>query len=964
MRIAIRSLIAFMLALATSSLYAITYIVPTDRDLVRRSEAIVIATSVESHSQYTTDGRIVTIATLALDEVLKGELGGQSSIDLIEAGGFVGDRATAIPGSPRYAAGKQYLVFLRRTTDGWATYGFSLGKFEFVNDLLGRQLVTRGGSDEIFGWDEMTNTPHIETLRDATAFQTFVRTVMASADAPARADYFVDRGAVVLQSQWSYTPKPLAGFTRPDYLLSGNFRWQSPTANFDYCCSPFTVPGGLDGPGGIAAGTSNWTSAGAGVQYGVGAANPSATHGLVSADGINAVLFNDPSGQVPAGIAALGGISSATGQYTLSDGFMYFNTVEVDVVVGKNFSTTQATFNGLMTHEIGHTLGFRHSDQNAAGTGPCVSPSPCTSTAIMNSSVAFNLQTLQQWDLDAVQTVYGSGPVCNAPSITTQPASQSITSGSQANLTVAASGSAPLTYQWYIGNSPSLTNPVGGATSTTFRPTPTATTSYWVRVTGCNSLTADSNTAVVTITCAAPSAPAPTASPSSIASGQSSTVSVTATGTGPFTYQWYSGNSGVITNPIGGATSSSSVTVSPTTTTSYWVRVTGQCAPAADSPATVVTVAACVPSSAPTPLASPSSIPSGQSSTVSVNANGTGPFTYQWFTGNSGVTTIPIGVATSNSFIIVTPTATTAYWVRVTGQCGSPSDSPATVVTVTCSPIASGSPFASPQTINAGESSTLTVNTVGSGPFTYQWYAGNSGDVSNLINGATSNTTVVSPTINSAFWVRVTAPCGTQDSNSAIVFVNGAVCNPPSITTQPASTTISAGASVTLTVSASGTAPLTYRWYIGDKGDISNLIGGATSFSLTQTPTVTTKYWVRVSGCNNTSTDSNAATVTVPSCTPPSITTQPANVSAAIGTAATLKVVAAGTGLLHYQWYQGTKGDTSKKVGADSATLVTGAISGNTAYWVRVTGTCGNPADSNAATVTALAPPRGRAARH
>src|SRR4051794_5627282 len=124
MRIFIRLLAAFSLLAATSSTFAVTYIVPTDRDLVKRSEAIVVATAVTSHSQYTADGRIVTIITLAVDERIKGDIDSQSSIDLVEPGGFVSDRAMIIPGSPRYADGKRYTVFLRRTPDGWATYGF------------------------------------------------------------------------------------------------------------------------------------------------------------------------------------------------------------------------------------------------------------------------------------------------------------------------------------------------------------------------------------------------------------------------------------------------------------------------------------------------------------------------------------------------------------------------------------------------------------------------------------------------------------------------------------------------------------------------------------------------------------------------------------------------------------------------------------------------------------------------
>ena len=41
-----------------------------------------------------------------------------------------------------------------------------------------------------------------------------------------------------------------------------------------------------------------------------------------------------------------------------------------------------------------------------------------------------------------------------APSVVTNPASQSITSGQTATLTVAATGTAPLSYQWYRDGAP------------------------------------------------------------------------------------------------------------------------------------------------------------------------------------------------------------------------------------------------------------------------------------------------------------------------------------------------------------------------------------------------------------------------------------------------------------------------------------------------------------------------------
>ncbi|HEX9459992.1 MAG TPA: hypothetical protein VGA84_12645 [Thermoanaerobaculia bacterium] len=893
MRIVVRTLIVLSLAVATS-LHAITYIVPNDRDLVKRAEAIVIATAVESHAELRDGQRIVTVAALQVERVLKGSVG--QTVQLVELGGAIGGRVKLIPGSPRYENGKRYLVFLRTNSLGeWMTYGFALGKFEFISDLKDRELVTRGGSDEqIFGLDEADGSLHVEHLRGAPAFLSFVQSRVAS-DSPASEDYFVSQTDVIFASFPEFQPHtntliPRIETTRPDYMLDcggAPCRWPSPTASFVHCCSAQTGGTGLNGPSGAASAMAAWNAAGAGVGYSLTGQDLGATAGLSGPDSRNGILFNDPQNMIPAGAVAVGGITDTfPGPTPLGDGFSYFSTKEVDVVTGKNLPSFvgQSLYIQLLTHELGHTLGYRHADGTSSPVSPppsCQSPSPCASIgqAIMASVLPSgnNIGSLGQWDMDAVNTVYGHGPVCNAPSITTQPASQSISSGSAANLSVGASGTATLTYQWFIGNSPPAGSAVGGATSATFHPTPATTTSYWVQVSNtCNGTqTANSNTAVVTVTC--------------------------------------------------------------------------------------------TPPSAPTPIAAPTSIPNGQSSTISVNATGSGPLTYQWFVGNSGDTSSPIGSAT-NSFVTVSPTVTTSYWVRVTGQCAPVADSRNVTVTVTCSPIASQGVIAQPSTINSGQSSTLFFSTTGSGPFAIQWYTGGQGDTSNPIPGATSTSTVVSPVVTTGYWVRVSAPCGSQDG-STVVIVNGTVCTAPSITTQPASSSISAGSPVTLTVSASGTAPFTYQWYIGDKGDVSHPILGATLASLTQSPAATTKYWVRVSNsCSGTqSADSNAATITVTAatCTNPSITAQPADVSVGIGSTATLKVVAAGTSTLHYQWFQGVKGDTSKPTGTDSATLVTAVIKSTTSYWVHVTNQCagGAPADSNAAMVTAVVT-RGRAVRH
>ncbi|WP_018681814.1 ExeM/NucH family extracellular endonuclease [Actinokineospora enzanensis] len=94
---------------------------------------------------------------------------------------------------------------------------------------------------------------------------------------------------------------------------------------------------------------------------------------------------------------------------------------------------------------------------------------------------------------------FAPGASTSAPSITTQPQDTSVASGASATLSVAATGTGPLTYQWYTGTAGDTANPIAGATADTY-PTPalTASASYWVRVSGPGGQ-ADSRTAAVAI---------------------------------------------------------------------------------------------------------------------------------------------------------------------------------------------------------------------------------------------------------------------------------------------------------------------------------------------------------------------------------------------------------------------------------------------------------------------------------
>ena len=74
-----------------------------------------------------------------------------------------------------------------------------------------------------------------------------------------------------------------------------------------------------------------------------------------------------------------------------------------------------------------------------------------------------------------------------------------------------------------------------------------------------------------------------------------------------------------------------------------------------------------------------STIGLGRPAQLSVKASGSGPLTYQWYTGASGLVNFPLPGGTSPNFTTSALNDTTSYWVRVTNPCGSVNSQTATV---------------------------------------------------------------------------------------------------------------------------------------------------------------------------------------------------------------------------------------------------------------------------------------------
>ena len=539
-------------------------------------------------------------------------------------------------------------------------------------------------------------------------------------------------------------------------------------------------------------------------------------------------------------------------------------------------------------------------------------------------------------------------PAPVAPSITAQPSSVTITAGQTATFSVTATGTAPLSYQWNKNGTV-----ISGATAASYT-TPAETTAdngAQFTVVVSNSVgNVTSNAATLTVN-PAPVAPSITAQPSSvtITAGQTATFSVTATGTAPLSYQW--NKNGTV---ISGATAASYTTPAETTADNgaqFTVVVSNSVGNVTSNAATLTVNPAPV---APSITAQPSSvtITAGQTATFSVTATGTAPLSYQW---NKNGTVISGATATSYT----TPAETTAdngaqFTVVVSNSVGNVTSNAATL-TVNPAPVAP-SITAQPSnvTITAGQTAAFSVTATGTAPLSYQWNKNGT-----AISGATaaSYTTPAETTADNGaqFAVVVSNSVGNVTSNAATLTVNPAPVA-PSITAQPSNVTITAGQTATFSVTATGTAPLSYQW-----NKNGTVISGATAASYT-TPAETTadngaQFTVVVSNAVGNVT-SNAATLTVnPAPVAPSITAQPSSVTITAGQTATFSVTATGTAPLSYQW----KKNGTSITGATAASYTTPAettADNGAQFTVVVSNSVGN-ATSSAATLTVNAPPPG-----
>ena len=297
-----------------------------------------------------------------------------------------------------------------------------------------------------------------------------------------------------------------------------------------------------------------------------------------------------------------------------------------------NFSTPVAiTANTVYVASYGLTIGhfsanwsyFTSAGYNNAPLHALQTPNGVYGT--LGTHPVSTHQAANYW----VDVVFKSSSA-TAPAITSQPTGRTVAVGQTASFSVAASGTAPLSYQWQKNGTA-----ISGATSSSYTTPATTSTDNGAlfAVVVSNSVgKVTSSSATLTVN----SAPSITSQPISktIIAGQTATFAVTAKGAAPLSYQWRKNGTA-----ISGATSASYTTPAETTADNgaQFTVVVSNTAGSATSSAAILTVNAStvVLNASPASL-SFGSIDTGATSTLGVTLTNSG---------NSSVTISGVGAS-------------------------------------------------------------------------------------------------------------------------------------------------------------------------------------------------------------------------------------------------------------------------------------------------------------------------------
>lgn len=515
--------------------------------------------------------------------------------------------------------------------------------------------------------------------------------------------------------------------------------------------------------------------------------------------------------------------------------------------------------------------------------------------------------------------IYGALPrqaTAQVPVITLQPVGSTNLTATEVTFLVEATGTPPLRYQWYFN----ITNRLAGETN------PSITyTNIGEFQEGFFSVVITNTFGAVTSTPAflfVQVPPLVTREPTNVtvAVGGTAQFSVTASGDPPLRYQWFFN---IIDEIVGATNATLTLTnLQKSDSGSYQIEVSNDYDTVNSVEAFLTVKDPPVITSQPASL----SVAAGTGASFSVNVTGDGPFAFQWYFNQTNV----IFGATSSSLNLANAQLLNAgtYHVVITTDVGVVTSTPANLI-VLQAPSITIQPLSTTTILNSNASFSVSAN--GTSPLTYQWFFNRT----NPIAGATQSTLSI-PSAQQANAGIYSVVIANQSGSVTSINASLTVLIFPQIATAPSSLSLRAGQTAVFSVTATGTAPLIYRWFFNS----TNLLAGANSSSLTLPNVQLTNAGTYTVVISNLAGVVASAPVNLAVQSPPVIVQQPASRAVLPGSNATFTVQAIGDAPLAYQWF--FNGSTPISGATASELVINNAQTANNgSYSVRITNSLG-----------------------